>query len=363
MSVDKLVLPHEPELALSVVSESVVGIDGPNAESYILPLSGFDRLVRGYPVTVLYVYSTNPSSSSSSVFDAIKSALPKALDQFFPFAGTVARYSPNGEVICNNAGARLLEASANPLSRLNFYDLDGTTKNTLLPASADHLLNVQVTRYTCGGFSVSWTFDHQVTDAYGFSRLVASLCDAARAGQPPSAPVSHERSFLLRPRSPPAFSALVDRTFTALTDAELLDLPQTGVTSRHLYFVEGPTLERLRAEASSGSKRTRTEALAAYIWKVMATTIDDDESGGASCRLGVIVDGRTRMGEDMSGFVGTCCPWRSGRRACGVSRSGLWRRSPPACRRRSARSLTRITSWTWSTGSSATGRGRRRRRR
>ncbi|KAF7129153.1 hypothetical protein RHSIM_Rhsim10G0168400 [Rhododendron simsii] len=53
-----------------------------------------------------------------------------------------------------------------------------------------------------------------------------------------------------------------------------------------------------------GSKRTKIEAFPAYIWKVMVRVIDESHP---KCKMGWLVDGRTRMCKDldtMSNYIG-----------------------------------------------------------
>ncbi|GLJ42529.1 hypothetical protein SUGI_0881750 [Cryptomeria japonica] len=141
----------------------------------ILPLSSIDNrpILRRNIFNSLLVYNgrDNISAEPSNI---IREALSRVLVYYFPFAGRL-RSKENGEVEveCTGEGALFVEAMAdNSLSVLG--DLDDVTPSfqrllfslplTTTPIENFHLLVVQVTRFTCGGFVVGVSFHHSICD-------------------------------------------------------------------------------------------------------------------------------------------------------------------------------------------------------
>lgn len=236
----------------------------------IFPLSNLDRLVSGIPVLIVYAYRKPPAGDFPSVLHTIKTSLSQALNHFSPFAGQLSQ-SDTGEaqVLCNNRGVKLIEAHANvSMSKLDFYGQKWT--DSTFP------LTVQITRYNCGGFTISWIFDHVLADAYGFIKFLSAWCEIARTKKLSTAVVFNLDRCMFHPRSPSLYNHTIRKSYglCGMRD-NVLDTPPNCATERRLYLVKGSTLESLRETSSKGgSKRTRTEALSAYLWKLMAKAFD-----------------------------------------------------------------------------------------
>jgi hypothetical protein len=87
---------------------------------------------------------------------------------------------------CDNIGALVVEAQANiPLKELNFYNLNQSLQGKLVSISTNFAVQIQVTKYTCGGISITFTFYHALGNAsfisssmiclHGFHVCVSSL--------------------------------------------------------------------------------------------------------------------------------------------------------------------------------------------
>lgn len=257
-----------------------------------LTLSNLDLLSGRFPVTYLYLYYHSRSDRgsiniSNNVFESLKTSLAKTLSYYYPFAGRIVEDPQTSQtlIICDNNGALLVEAVANiPLIHLDFYNLNQTLEQILVsclnPDEFPFPVQVQVTCYTCGGVSITFTFDHALGDATAFGNFLSSWSQLAR-DMPLSCIPDLDLGRSLPPRLP----------------------PKTGILLKRLYFVDALSINHLQTLASADSnKRTKIEAFSAYVWKIMATSIDESH---ANCKMGWLVDGRGRLSHSsMSNYIG-----------------------------------------------------------
>ncbi|CAN0906743.1 Coniferyl alcohol acyltransferase [Linum grandiflorum] len=220
-----------------------------------LPLSNLDLLSGRFPVTYLYLYPNLQNIHLPTILTSLRRSLAKTLHYYYPFSGRIVTNPATSEpeIICNNQGVLFVEASANvTLKRVNFYDLNKLVmQGKLVSLSPDIPFQVQVTGYTCGGVSMTFTFDHAL---------------------------------------------------------DILNMPTPmGTMVKRLYHIDAGCINRLQQLASPNGKRTKVEALSAYIWKLMAKSIDGRKY--KECKMGWLVDGRGRIGgrlkgNTMSNYIG-----------------------------------------------------------
>ncbi|CAN0906745.1 Coniferyl alcohol acyltransferase [Linum grandiflorum] len=276
-----------------------------------LPLSNLDLLSGRFPVTYLYLYPNLQNIHLPTILTSLRRSLAKTLHYYYPFSGRIVTNPATSEpeIICNNQGVLFVEASANvTLKRVNFYDLNKLVmQGKLVSLSPDIPFQVQVTGYTCGGVSMTFTFDHALGDAASFSKLLLSWSEISQH-KPLSCVPQHNRRSLLRPRNPPTYTPSIDRTFVKCTIEDILNMPTPmGTMVKRLYHIDAGCINRLQQLASPNGKRTKVEALSAYIWKLMAKSIDGRKY--KECKMGWLVDGRGRIGgrlkgNTMSNYIG-----------------------------------------------------------
>nr|Q8H2B5.1 RecName: Full=Baccatin III:3-amino-3-phenylpropanoyltransferase [Taxus cuspidata]AAL92459.1 phenylpropanoyltransferase [Taxus cuspidata] len=160
----------------------------------ILPLSAIDNMARAFS-NVLLVYAANMDRVSADPAKVIREALSKVLVYYYPFAGRL-RNKENGEleVECTGQGVLFLEAMADSdlsvLTDLDNYNPSFQQLIFSLPQDTDiedlHLLIVQVTRFTCGGFVVGANVYGSACDAKGFGQFLQSMAEMARGEVKPS---------------------------------------------------------------------------------------------------------------------------------------------------------------------------------
>nr|GMD73229.1 spermidine coumaroyl-CoA acyltransferase-like [Ipomoea batatas] len=175
----------------------------------------------------LYVYQANPTSHSNGNSHAevrvtpesadpvlvLKTALSKALVYYYPLAGKLKRNS-NGrlEITCNGDGVPFMEATADcALSSLNYFDgTDVKIGREFVfywpshSAAGYHPLVLQVTRFSCGGFTVGMGLSHSVCDGYGAALFFRAMTELASGKEHPSVKPVWEREILVGKASSPA---------------------------------------------------------------------------------------------------------------------------------------------------------------
>ncbi|KAB2000351.1 hypothetical protein ES319_D12G225800v1 [Gossypium barbadense] len=279
-----------------------------------LTLSNLDLLSGRFPVTYLYLYYHSRSDRgsiniSNNVFESLKTSLAKTLSYYYPFAGRIVEDPQTSQtlIICDNNGALLVEAVANiPLIHLDFYNLNQTLEGILVsclnPDEFPFPVQVQVTCYTCGGVSITFTFDHALGDATAFGNFLSSWSQLAR-DMPLSCLPDLDLGRSLPPRLPPTYHPYFNHVFVKCTLEDIRNIPKTGILLKRLYFVDASSINHLQTLASADSnKRTKIEAFSAYVWKIMATSIDESH---ANCKMGWLVDGRGRLSHSsMSNYIG-----------------------------------------------------------
>ncbi|OMP02358.1 Transferase [Corchorus olitorius] len=139
----------------------------------------------------VFVYQANgdtPDEVQKDPACIIEEALSKVLVYYYPLAGKLKRQSDGRlQITCNNAdddadGVPFLVATAHcQLSSLNY--LDGIDVETAKQFAFDfvdsksndhgyHPLVLQVTKFSCGGFTIAMSLSHSVCDGFGLRRIL-----------------------------------------------------------------------------------------------------------------------------------------------------------------------------------------------
>lgn len=277
-------------------------------QEHWLPLSNLDLLLPPVDVGVFFCYK-NPSSAATtfgSMTSALKKALAQTLVSYYAFAGEmVQNLSGEPELLCNNRGVDFVEAFADiELRQLDLYNPDESVEGKLVPQKEQGVLSVQATQLKCGGLVIGCTFDHRVADAYSANMFLVSWAEMAQS-MPVTTLPSHRRS-LLSSRRPGHFDISINDMYMKISqmpppDKELNDhINNNQAPISRIYYVKAEQVHQLQSLANDdkrGSKkfaRTKLEAFTAFLWKLIAKGTD---AGDKYCRLGIVVDGRTRLND------------------------------------------------------------------
>ncbi|KAI0497079.1 hypothetical protein KFK09_023407 [Dendrobium nobile] len=289
-----------------------------------LSLSNIDLLIPHVNVGVFFCYRKpspllSPVNNFSSMVAKLKSSLANALAVFYPFAGEVVlNAAGEPELLCNNRGVEFIEAYADVgLDQLDFYDADGTVVRKLVPKKkkADGgVLTLQATEMKCGGMILGCSFDHRISDAYTFNMFVIAWAEMAVDAKELSIGPIFDRS-LLSPRQANEVVSFeqdlkLDQLYAHVSSyspqpplsPSVIQNPDQLTISR-IYYIEAKEINRLQSIASSNRlrRRTKLESFTAYLWKLIARV----GKSGQVCRMGVVVDGRRRLGSSkMNAYFG-----------------------------------------------------------
>ncbi|KAF3786316.1 Rosmarinate synthase [Nymphaea thermarum] len=247
-----------------------------------LPLSNLDLLLPPIDCSIYSIYR-KPSSKSDlsfgSAVEILKKSLAKVLVHYYPLAG---------EMVANSSDIEI--------SGLKLHDPDTTVQGKLVPPKGRGVLSVQVTKLMCEGIIVACTSDHRIGDGYSIGMFMAAWAEVSRTNSLTLIP--NFRRSLLSPRHPGSYDKSLDNMYVPLASLSLL--PKHDSTSSdqfisRIYHLSGSALNQLQDLSSTdGTTRTKLEAFSGFLWKLIANANGDAES---SCRLGIVVDGRSRLSE------------------------------------------------------------------
>jgi len=263
-------------------------------------LSPFDRCVAPFPVTMLLAFD-RPIQEPA---ETIKSALSRALAHYRPIAGRL-RLTPrpgvddDGEepcIACTDEGITFVGASAScaleDVTTAQLTDLVIRYPGDLC-RDTEPLLLLQVTEFTCGGFTVGVTFNHVVADGSGFAQFLRSVGELARrAPQPSVVPVRRWDDGL--PSLPESTVAAQKSTMTHGRK----DLARVDVV------VPFSLISGIKAESGG----TVFDVVTAVLWRcrtraIMSAAAEDDPETPAP--LAFPSDVRARVGAE-AGYYGNC---------------------------------------------------------
>ncbi|KAH6764620.1 HXXXD-type acyl-transferase family protein [Perilla frutescens var. hirtella] len=286
------------DFEVKVCKSEVVAAALPMQEHW-LPLSNLDMLLPPVDFGVFFCYTHD--EPFAQIVAVLKKALAQTLVSYYAFAGVLVKNSAGEpELLCNNSGVDFVEAVSDVgLEELNLYNPDESVGGKLVPLRKRGVLAVQVTQLKRGGMVVACTVAHQVADAYSANMFLVSWAETARSKKL-SLPPSFRRSLLL-PRRPGSYDISVDNMYVTLSalPPPPSDKPEDdgdGAISR-IYYVKSDQIRELQELANTGNskenRRSKLEAFCAFLWKMVVS--GKDSGGENNCKLGIVVDGRSRL--------------------------------------------------------------------
>lgn len=295
----------------------------------------------------LYVYqANNPSSSINSKnlilheienggkscsekdpASLVEEALSRALVFYYPLAGKLRRQTDDGmlQITCTGEGVPFLEATANErLSSFNYFDgIDVETGKQFVfewPTDSHygyHPLVIQVTKFSCGGFTIGMGLSHSVCDGYGAALFFRTLTELASGKLEPTVKPVWEREKLVGKPKQDALILLhrhhhlVDKASGGLVSSSP-HLPAT-VTSHACFNVDVESIKNLKTRLTKENNKndnqipvenfTTVEVLGAYVWRSRYRALKQSADG--KVRLCLAVGIRNLMKPSLSkGYYG-----------------------------------------------------------
>lgn len=277
-----------------LVKPLYVGNPPPTTDS--TPLSVFDKVTYDQHVAVVYAYRppTPPNAT-------IELGLRKALAAYRGWAGRLGKDN-NGDpvILLNDEGVRFVEASVDRVLDQAVTFSPSTSLLSLHPSleGVVELVQVQVTRFSCGSMVVGFTAHHLVADGNATSNFLVAWGHAARGLQISPLPFCDRTIF--SPRNPPQLDfqhrgvEYITRNLKKVYP--LIDNGVEDIVAHKVHFT-AEFLSNLKAKTSSmnGSKKpfSTFESLLAHLWR--AITKARGLNGSETTHLRISVDGRARL--------------------------------------------------------------------
>jgi hypothetical protein len=281
---------------------------GAGPSSDVVPLSLFDKV--SYDEYVTGMCAFHPPAPANDVLEA---GLAKALAEYREWAGRLcADAGGNRAIMLDDAGARFVEATADAELASSLMQLTtGDKLLSLFPSchGADELLLAQVTRFRCGSIIIGVSMHHKVADGHAIWAFLFAWGQATRGVAISPVPV-HDRTSLFAPRNPPRiefdhrgneFKPHGDESGGSAGDEVLI----------HRVHFSRQRIMALKSKASEGAARpcTTLQCLAAHLWRCITRARGLD--AGATTRMRIAVNGRTRMRRPRvpAGYTGNVVLW------------------------------------------------------
>ncbi|XVF46149.1 hypothetical protein PTKIN_Ptkin03bG0003600 [Pterospermum kingtungense] len=229
----------------------------------------------------------------------IEEALSKVLVHYYPLAGKMKRQADGKlRITCNaDDGVPFLVATANcTLSTLNYLDaVDVETAQHFAfdhPSESDngyHPLVLQVTKFLCGGFTITMSLSHSVCDGFSASQFYRALCEFASGKSEPSViPVWERERLVAKPiQEIPQFIVPKDSLATSPY------LPTTDIV-HDCFYLTTETIKRLKMKLMKESNDefvkesvTSLEVISAHIWRARFRALKLNPDGNTVFHLAV----------------------------------------------------------------------------
>ncbi|KAK2980067.1 hypothetical protein RJ640_028796 [Escallonia rubra] len=278
-----------------IVKPTYNGKTHPSNPGFI-PLSVFDKVTYNTHIAVIYAY--RPPTPPNVTLEL---GLQKALSVYREWAGRLERDDiGNSIILLNDEGVKFVEASVNGTLDEAVSFKPSASLLALHPClkGVVELVQVQLTRFTCGSLVVGFTAHHLVADGQSTSNFLVAWGQACRGldiGPLPTA----DRAIFPR-RDPPCFEFEhrgVEFTSNKLVKKDYPVIVEDVVVHKAHFTLE--FLAKLKQKASSensGPYRkpySTFESLVAHLWRAITKSRALDNSKTTYVRISV--NGRTRL--------------------------------------------------------------------
>lgn len=259
-----------------------------------VPLSVFDKVTYNQHIAVIYAY--HPPTQSNS---AIELGLRKALSEYPEWAGRLRKdRGGNPIVLLNDEGVRFVEACVDQVLDRMMLVKPSPDLLSLHPnlEGVEELVQVQLTRFSCGSMVVGFTAHHHVADGHSSSNFLVAWGQATRGVRISPLPL-RDRS-IFPPRSLPKIefehrgAEYVAKKFKKTYP--LIDYDANDIMVHKVHYTK-EFIAKIKAKASntSGKRFTTIESLLAHLWRTITRARGLNESETTKIRISV--DGRSRL--------------------------------------------------------------------
>ncbi|KAK4729233.1 hypothetical protein R3W88_022221 [Solanum pinnatisectum] len=235
-----------------------------------------------FHVSLLMFYKYNSIMEDKDPAKIIKDGLSKTLVFYYPLAGRLIE-GPNKKLMvnCNGEGVLFIEADANveldklgdsikppcPYLDLLLHNVPGSDGIIGCP-----LLLIQVTRFSCGGFTVGFRANHTMVDAYGIKIFLNALSELIQGASTPSILPVWQRD-LLSARSSPCITC-THNEFDEQIESKIAWESIEDKLIQQSFFFGNTEMEVIKNQLPSNYGCTKFELLVAFLWKCRTIALD-----------------------------------------------------------------------------------------
>ncbi|KAF4353476.1 hypothetical protein G4B88_016460 [Cannabis sativa] len=271
-----------------------------------LPRKEWDQTGTITHVPTIYFYRPPQHCDSNKITTTLRQSLSQALVPFYPLAGRLHRLSFDTsrlELNCNAEGVEFVEAEFGlKLDEVGEHNLHLTPiLDYTRPIHELPLLLVQLTRFSCGGFSLGLTISHAVADGPSALHFCSEWASLSRGESIKTMPIL-DQEILIQGVDDIISNNVVDSDWEQfpllIGNSNNLEEKKKEVISAFLRVTK-ELLEKLKRLANKGrmiSDKTRPysryEMLAAHIWRCACKA--RKHSSAQQTALAVCVDIRSR---------------------------------------------------------------------
>ncbi|XP_078149364.1 agmatine coumaroyltransferase-2-like [Carex rostrata] len=260
-------------------------------------LSVFDNVASSTHMAVIYAF--NPPTPPNI---AIEKGLSKVLAEYREWAGRLGEDAEGNLVIfLNDQGVRFIEATVDSNLRNVLPSKPTKEIQNFHPGlyGVEELVQVQLTRFTCGSLVVGFTAHHQVGDGQAASNFLVAWGLATRGLAIDPIPL-RARDTIFKPREPPLVQydhcniEYMNEKYAKTMSITGNESNEEEIVIHKMHFTN-EFINKLRAKASAGVSKpySRFETTLAHLWRVI--TKARGLHGHETTQIRISVNGRMRM--------------------------------------------------------------------
>ncbi|CAL5374731.1 unnamed protein product [Camellia sinensis] len=250
----------------------------------LMYLSEFDQLVAITHAPTVHFYQPSGELTLNSVIHTLKDSLSKALIIFYPLAGRL-QWIARGrlQINCNSMGAQFFEAESEAKID-DFGDFCPSSKTRALIPSVDYdrpihelpLLLVQVTKFSCGGFSLGLGISHILVDGECAAHFISEWARIARGEKTENFPFLDrtilqledplpKTSFDISDFNPPPL--LIGHSNSTEERNKKTVVAMLKLSKEQINKLKNKANEYRNSDTSTNRAFTRYESVTAHLWR------------------------------------------------------------------------------------------------
>ncbi|KAJ0980683.1 hypothetical protein J5N97_008938 [Dioscorea zingiberensis] len=277
-------------------------------------LSNIDQTV-AFPVETVFFFQAL-KSSTDDIIEKVKRAVSESfLIPYYFMAGRLSfnEHTKRLELVCNNKGVFFVGAT----SKLSLMDLGDVSlphpsfhhlilrPHAPISLSDTPLFTIQVTRFSCGGYSIGFVTNHSTMDGRAAVEMLENLASICR-GEPQlkTTNLNLDRS-CIKPRSPPLIkyqhpeyttSSFSSSSFTSSSHHMISTIsPLSQISPTHSYKLFSFTSSMIQSlKLKSMTHCSSFEAMVAHLWRARTKAVFDDPEATSTVLFAVDIRGKVK---------------------------------------------------------------------